>query len=421
MKVKEALSRLPELQDSQMETTLLRYCLSFPKFAFSLRTCPPAFTKEAATSLDNLVRTGLSDMVGSPLSDWSWLKASLPCSRGGLNLRWSALHAPAAYVSSVVETLPLVSEITLSDSLPSSLNSAISSLAEATHRSDWVSVESIESDVSIHQRSLSRCIDEGSYNQLLTSAPDSRSRASVHSSSLPHAGDWLTVVPSAALGLHLSDREFRPCLQYWLGIRIYGEEGTCPVCHRLADPLGDHQVGCGGNTDRIARHNFICDSILSAARAAALAPRREVPSLIPGTRSRPADIFLPNWSGGCPAALDVTVISPMQSLTLERAATTPGYALHIAEERKLAAHAEECRSAGVNFIPLVLESLGGWGQDLTDVVKAIGRLQAQRLGSFPSEAIHHLAQKISISLWRGNATLWTTRQHSYPASVDGIL
>ena len=98
--------------------------------------------------------------------------------------------------------------------------------------------------------------------------------------------------------------------------------------------MGDHQVGCGGNNDRIARHNLICDSILSAARAAALAPRREVPSLIPGTRSRPADIFLPNWSGGRPAALDVTVISPMQSLTLERAAITPGHALHARCRRK---------------------------------------------------------------------------------------
>ena len=69
MKVKEVLSRLPKLQDSQMETTLLRYCLSFPEFAFSLRTCPPAFTMEAATFHDHLVRMGLSDMVGSPLSD----------------------------------------------------------------------------------------------------------------------------------------------------------------------------------------------------------------------------------------------------------------------------------------------------------------------------------------------------------------
>ena len=92
------------------------------------------------------------------------------------------------------------------------------------------------------------------------------------------------------------------------------------------------------------------------------------------------------------------VISPMQSLTLEGAATTPGHALGIAEERKLAAHVEDCCSVGVNFIPLVLESLGGWGQDLINIVKAIGRLQVQHLGSLSSEAIHCLMQKISISL-----------------------
>ena len=77
------------------------------------------------------------------------------------------------------------------------------------------------------------------------------------------------------------------------------------------------------------------------------------------TRNRPVNIFLPNWSGGHPIALDVTVISPMQSLTLEDATTTPGYALGIAEERNLAANAEDCRSVGVNFIPLVLKSLRG--------------------------------------------------------------
>ena len=71
-------------------------------------------------------------------------------------------------------------------------------------------------------------------------------RAFVLSSSLPHAGDWFTVVPSAMLGLHLSDREFCLCLQYCLGTQIYKEEGICPVCHHLADPMGNHQVGCGG-------------------------------------------------------------------------------------------------------------------------------------------------------------------------------
>ena len=73
----------------------------------------------------------------------------------------------------------------------------------------------------------------------------------------------------------------------------------------------------------------------------------------------------------------------MRSFTLEGGATPPGHALGIAEERKLAVHAEDCRSMGVNFIPLVLESLEGWGQDLIDIVKTIGRLQAQCLDPFP--------------------------------------
>ena len=55
-----------------------------------------------------------------------------------------------------------------------------------------------------------------------------------------------------------------------------------------------HHVGCGGNGDQIHRHDSIRDAVFSAAQAAALAPRKEVPSLISGTLSRPADIFLPN-------------------------------------------------------------------------------------------------------------------------------
>ena len=57
-----------------------------------------------------------------------------------------------------------------------------------------------------------------------------------------------------------------------------------------ADTFGDHQVGCGGNGDRIHRHDSLRDAIFSAGQSAALAPRKEVPSLIPNTQCRPADI-----------------------------------------------------------------------------------------------------------------------------------
>ena len=84
MKVREILQGLPDLQDPQMEVTLLRQCLSFPKIAFSLRSCPPELSRDATSSVDDFVRDALSDMAGRPISDWSWLKASLPISRGVL-------------------------------------------------------------------------------------------------------------------------------------------------------------------------------------------------------------------------------------------------------------------------------------------------------------------------------------------------
>jgi hypothetical protein len=50
---------------------------------------------------------------------------------------------------------------------------------------------------------------------------------------LPHAGDWLNVVPSPALGLHL-----RPTLvsvKYRLGVNIFSNDGQCTV-HSLSPP-----------------------------------------------------------------------------------------------------------------------------------------------------------------------------------------
>ena len=103
-----------------------------------------------------------------------------------------------------------------------------------------------------------------------------------------------------------------------------------------------------------------------------LAPRKEVPSLIPGTLSRHADIFLPNWLRGQPAALDVTVISTLQQSTLQGAASTHGHALVVGAERKLATHAVACRAAGIAFVPLVVKSLGGWSNKAADTITKIG-------------------------------------------------
>jgi len=70
--------------------------------------------------------------------------------------------------------------------------------------------------------------------------------------------------------------------------------------------------------------------------------------------SRPADVFFPTWNQGHPAPLDVHMISPLQQQTLGEVAFTPGHALLVGIQPKLASHLSTCRSAGVEFIPLVM-------------------------------------------------------------------
>ena len=157
------------------------------------------------------------------------------------------------------------------------------------------------------------------------------------------------------------------------------------------------------------------------AQSAALAPRKEAPSLIPGSVSLPADVFLPHWERGLPTALDISVISSLQSQTLAGAATSPGYALHIGEGRKIAAHGHECQSAGILFKPLIVEVLGGWSTQAIKTIEGIGQSLGQRLGVPPSESIRHLFQQLAVALWRGNALLWIRRQPVCPATIDGQL
>ena len=72
-------------------------------------------------------------------------------------------------------------------------SSIVPALALAAEMPEWLSIEDI--DVPLVQKNLSHNIDEASYNSLVASAPDLRSRA--------------LALSTAILGLHLHDREFR--------------------------------------------------------------------------------------------------------------------------------------------------------------------------------------------------------------------
>ena len=164
-------------------------------------------------------------------------------------------------------------------------------------------------------------------------------------------------------------------------------------------------LSCGFGGERISRHNQLRDALFDTAVAAGLGPVKEGRFLLPGQDRRPADVLLPYWNGGKDAALDVTVVNPLQRATLPQAAIKPGHALQFAFERKINGAAEDCRREGIDFVPLGVESFGGWHQVATREVEKMERALARHTGQKEGEAVLHLWGRLGVLLQRGNAAM----------------
>ena len=104
------------------------------------------------------------------------------------------------------------------------------------------------------QKDLSCKLEDSQFNELFanSSLPD---RARLLSVSSPHAGAWLSVIPSPGLNLHLDPLEFQTAIQWWLGMSV-SQRTICPFCpaHSL-DSLGHHALTCKHGGDVVTRHN----------------------------------------------------------------------------------------------------------------------------------------------------------------------
>ena len=78
---------------------------------------------------------------------------------------------------------------------------------------------------------------------------------------------------------------------------------------------------------------------------------------------RPADVLIPNWELGKPAAFDLCVRSSLNSDTLQVACVTPSSTAMQAEQRKHHSNDTKCGELGWVCIPLVVESYGSWGPE----------------------------------------------------------
>ena len=112
------------------------------------------------------------------------LKASLQSSLGRLNIRIAPLHAPAAYVSSLVQSTTLIARI-LGMFLTHFNILLVRSVLWLRLQRNLTGGALEDIDIPLQQHPLSHSIDEALFHHLLDSALDSPARALALSSAIP--------------------------------------------------------------------------------------------------------------------------------------------------------------------------------------------------------------------------------------------
>ena len=328
---------------------------------------------------------------------------------GGLGLRGAVDHSAGAYISSVHASESLKEGLLPHGNVQVDIDSAMALLREKV---DELAPEMIP---EMTQKMISYEIDKNLKLGLVQSLSDRRDKARLASLGLLHAGDWLNVIPSPVLGLHIRPQEFRYSVMYRLGAPLYPSAGPCPACKKDSDRYGVHAIVCGSHGERIARHNQV-------AASANLAPRKEENALLPGTSARPADVLIPNWTGGRDTALDVTVVSPLLTDRVDPSIASPGNTLEAAFNDKCRDYLQACEREGLSFIPPPVETLGSWHKKAVEQLRKLARALARSTGKEEEDEIRHLFQRLGVLLVKGNAALLLNRIPSFPLpEIDGEI
>ena len=141
---------------------------------------------------------------------------------------------------------------------------------------------------------------------------------------------------------------------------------------------------------------------------------------MPGSDDRPADLLIPAWTKGQDTALDVTVVNPLQDALVTCTSQDGSSAVESAHRGKARKYEERCAREGIRFIPLAVDTLGGWHPVALETITRLGRHLARNIGKEDEECVRHLRQRLAILLVRDNVALLCARTPTFPTpEVDG--
>ena len=309
------------------------------------------------------------------MSERVFAQAALTPKLGGLGLRKSVEHAGFAYSASWHESKK--------------------QSGESWARPVFVS----ESHTAQDDASL--LFDEQMHKHLVDTAPDEREKQRLLRVAQPHAGAFITAVPSNEDGNDtlLKPRVFRTAVLYRLGLPVLNQPKPCPLCMQTINVYGDHATCCAKKGDLVIRHNAIRNLVNAIACDGVLNPQMEKKGILgPTSGRRPGDVSIPDWSGS-PLAIDVAVTSPIIKASVRVNSPCEEYAAN-QKHRKYDASFE---GSNYSFCAMVFETFGAVNQEGEEVLRQLFRYAAKHLGrEFSSYCVRAWA-RLSCTLQRSVA------------------
>jgi hypothetical protein len=392
------LKILPELRNPQIALNLLRSCGSFCRLAHLGRCTPPL--KETVTTFANFdddVRRSFEECLAIETTETAWKQAKLSLSNGGMGLRSLSEHCSAAYIASFAAS---VRNLSVGDYLPSAIDH---------YNERVVDNDAIESTLLVEnrprQRNLSAAIDKRTLASLIETA-SAADKARLVAVSTPHSSMWLKATPSPGLGLEIRPNQMAALTKWWLGLDLFLADAVCPRCPNVAlDQLAHHALTCNRGPDVCSRHNTVRDCMYGYCNRARLNPKLEAGAGLgwEQRQTRPADILLPVWVLGSSAALDITVVHPLNPKNIIGASASVGSVVAGAAERKHANNDTKCSELGWVCVPMVISSYGEWGDEAMETIKRIAGRLAVATDSQYSTVQQAMLVRLSVTLMRANA------------------
>ena len=378
-KLLQALAKFPDMQTAIL---LLRQCAAFCKLSYSCRAMPGNDQEQALAVFDGSIRASFEDITSTCPDDEAWEQAKLAIKKGGIGLRACSEHASAAYLASRAGTDELCRKLDPARgqqlASPAALNSALADYNGRVAQEHQLR----EQPFNQRQQHLSSKVDGFNADRMVEeAAADPVRQAHLQVLREPGAGHWLQAPPSEALGLNLPPPLYQIALKRRLRMQLFEQPEFCPRCSEVMDLYGDHALVCRCGGDIAKRHNAIRNCIFFRCAAGGLNPERERPGLLPArpeeerqvpaenrneatadsSLRRPADVYIPRWRSGVPAALDFAVTSALRSDRVSISSSSGSAAVRQYAEYKCAFEntRRQCQDAGIDFVPVVFEAHSG--------------------------------------------------------------